>query len=314
MTLRVDVYAPKGRSEWDDFVRRSRNGTFLFLRNYMDYHADRFKDSSLVVRDAKGHVRCLLPANREGEYLVSHGGLTYGGFVTGASMRVALMLEVFDAVREWLAAGGIEEWIYKPVPHIYHLQPAEEDLYALFRCGAVLVRRDVGACACPAAAGKMRTDRMAAVRKAEGEGLTVEESAAFGDFWRVLEESLLARYGAHPVHSLAEIELLKSHFPNHIRLFVTRRAGAVEAGAVVYETEPVARVQYSAATEWGMKAGAPSLMLAELLRTRFRDKRWLDYGTSTREGGRVLNASLQEFKEGLGLRSVVADSYRVPLA
>src|SRR3712207_1070055 len=75
--------------------------------------------------------------------LSSHAGLTFGGVVSGDEMKVGLMLELFDALRDHLRARGVGRVVYKAVPHIYHRVPAEEDLYALFRHGARLVRRDV---------------------------------------------------------------------------------------------------------------------------------------------------------------------------
>ena len=44
----VSLYRPMLAQVWDDFVRRSKNATFLHLRNYMDYHRDRFVDHSLL--------------------------------------------------------------------------------------------------------------------------------------------------------------------------------------------------------------------------------------------------------------------------
>ncbi|MGG6545868.1 UNVERIFIED_CONTAM: GNAT family N-acetyltransferase, partial [Prevotella sp. 15_C9] len=39
-------YSAGDKERWDRFVRRSKNGTFLMQRDYMDYHADRFQDCS----------------------------------------------------------------------------------------------------------------------------------------------------------------------------------------------------------------------------------------------------------------------------
>ena len=41
-------YTPEKADEWNRFVAQSKNGTFLFDRRYMDYHADRFQDHSLM--------------------------------------------------------------------------------------------------------------------------------------------------------------------------------------------------------------------------------------------------------------------------
>jgi Acetyltransferase (GNAT) domain len=309
----IEHYRPELRDEWNAFVRSSRNGTFLFERGYMDYHGDRFKDFSLVVRDNKGRVKAMLPANREEDRVVSHGGLTYGGFIIDSSTGTASMLDVFSHATEFLSASGIREFIYKPVPHIYHLEPCEEDLYALFRMEAQLIQRDVGACACPAEIEQPSKRLRWLIRRAEDAGIVVEESERFEDFWPILEDNLAARHQVAPAHSLSEIRLLKSRFPANIRLFLAKRGESVLAGSVVYETVNVAHCQYAGATEEGRALGAQRLVVTELLRTRFRDKKWFDYGISTAEEALTLNTGLQDFKERLGLRAVVSDRYRMTL-
>jgi hypothetical protein len=71
-------YSPEHASDWDAFVDNSRNGTFLFRRGYMDYHADRFADHSLMAVSS-GKLMAVLPANEAEGTLWSHQGLTYGG-------------------------------------------------------------------------------------------------------------------------------------------------------------------------------------------------------------------------------------------
>src|SRR4029453_8772018 len=80
--FRLVRYSLDRKAAWDEFVARSKNGTFLFRRDYMDYHADRFDDHSLLAYQGDQLV-AVLPANLAGDALVSHGGLTYGGFVAG---------------------------------------------------------------------------------------------------------------------------------------------------------------------------------------------------------------------------------------
>ena len=142
--LRIERYESAHKPLWDNFVRQSKNGTFLFCRDYMEYHADRFQDFSLLFfEDDK--LLALLPANLAANTAVSHGGLTYGGIICGSSMKTSLMLQVFEILLARLRGEGITQLIYKAVPHIYHRFPAEEDLYALFVHGAHLFRRDISA-------------------------------------------------------------------------------------------------------------------------------------------------------------------------
>ena len=44
-------YAAAQRELWDQFIRESKNGTFLFMRDYMDYHQDRFVDFSAIATE-----------------------------------------------------------------------------------------------------------------------------------------------------------------------------------------------------------------------------------------------------------------------
>ena len=41
-------YTAMDKDKWDKYVAQARNATFLFYREYMDYHADRFDDHSLM--------------------------------------------------------------------------------------------------------------------------------------------------------------------------------------------------------------------------------------------------------------------------
>ena len=70
-------YTPEYRQQWDEYVAKARNATFLFYRNYMDYHSDRFKDYSLLFFK-KGKLHSILPAHQVGKTLCSHFGHTYG--------------------------------------------------------------------------------------------------------------------------------------------------------------------------------------------------------------------------------------------
>jgi hypothetical protein len=51
------------------------------------------------VRDAAGAICALLPASRQERLIVSHGGLTYGGFITGPDMTTAAHARHFQRGR-----------------------------------------------------------------------------------------------------------------------------------------------------------------------------------------------------------------------
>lgn len=46
--IEIRRYDSSMKEVWNSFIEASKNATFLFNRNYMEYHADRFEDHSLI--------------------------------------------------------------------------------------------------------------------------------------------------------------------------------------------------------------------------------------------------------------------------
>jgi hypothetical protein len=309
----IRQYSPAEARSWNEFIARSKNGTFLFDRRYMDYHSDRFSDASLIITDSDGRWVAVLPANRADDALVSHGGLTYGGLISDAEMTTARMIDLFQPLLRYLADAGIAQLEYKTVPTIYHRLPAEEDRFALFLHNARLSRRDVLSVVDLAAERRIQERRQRGARKAASAGVLVEESNDWRSFWEVLTANILERFGRHPVHNADEIVQLNRDFPANIRLFVARRQQAVLGGVVLYLWDRTAHVQYIGSSAEGRQAGALDLLFAKLIED-FRDYRYFDFGISNEGDGRVYNRGLNEFKDGFGGRAIVHDHYVLPIA
>lgn len=298
---------------WNSFVEQSKNSTFLHDRRYMDYHKDRFVDYSLLIFNKKGKLVALLPANIQSDVLASHGGLTYGGFITSKSMTTPTMLLVFDSVLSYLKENQVKKFIYKTIPHIYHQLPAEEDLYALFRSKAQLYRRDVLAVIFSSNKIAFQERRVRQIKQARKSNFQIVEATNFEEYWTLLYEVLFTTYGVKPVHNLGEITSLHSKFPRNIRLHLCMDKTEVLAGVVVYESALVAHIQYIAASEKGKQNGALDLLFSEILETVYKEKKFFDFGISNEKNGFYLNSGLIEQKEGFGARAVVHDYYEIDL-
>jgi len=306
-------YRDTDLESWNRFAAESKSGTFLFNRHYMDYHRDRFPDSSLLIFDAQDDLAGLLPASGDGAEIHSHGGLTYGGVITDRRMTTTRMIDLFAGLRDHLAGKGFNALHYKVVPRIYHKQPADEDQYALFVNGAELKRRDVLSVLSPDLGAPVQQRRSRGARNAARSGVTVDESEDFASFWAILEDNLRERFDRAPVHTLDEIRLLRSRFPENIRLFAASAGGAMVAGTVMYLSDQVAHAQYIASNAAGRELGALDLLFLDLLE-RMRSFRYFDFGISTEENGTRLNRGLIEYKEGFGARAVVHDHYVLKIA
>lgn len=307
----VRPYVPADVNTWDALVARSRNGNLLHRRGYMDYHADRFVDQSLIV-ERHGEAVAVFPANIRDNVVTSHGGLTYAGLITTHALRAESTLAVFEQIANHYRALGVERVLYKAVPHIFHAYPAEEDLYALHRLGAQLKRRDLSSVIALREAFHFTQGRQRAVNKARKAGIGLQTNTDPADFYALLAD-VLRKHGTVPTHSLAELRLLAARFPQHIVLHEARRDGALLAGVLVYDFGRAVHTQYMAVSEEGRRLSALSFLLAELVGGVYAERTYFSFGVSTEQEGRVLNGGLVTQKEYFGARAVVHDFYEWPL-
>ncbi len=301
-------YTPLDAEAWNAFVATSGNGTFLHDRRFMDYHSDRFDDHSLIV-EVEGRIAALLPANQQGNALQSHGGLTYGGLITGPAMSAELMVDTVPALRAALRAGGFQTLLYKAIPHIFHDYPAEQDIYALVQAGAQLTRCDLSSAIAIGRSPKFSKSKRQGARRASKAGLEVTQSDDFAGFWDILTARLDDAHGAAPTHTLDEITRLRGHFPDNIRLYAACAEGQIHGGVVVFDCGPAVHVQYMASTENGRRDAALDLIVAHLLEEVYSGRRWFNFGISTTDGGRTLNTGLSRQKEMFGARSILFNQY-----
>lgn len=309
-TIEIMVYKQENRSQWDSFISNSKNGTFMFYRDYMEYHSDRFTDHSLLFFK-KGKLIGLIPANLKDSVLCSHAGLTFGGIISDYSMRTELMLAVFDRLIDHCRDQNINRVMYKRIPYIYHSIPADEDLYSLFRHNAKLSGRNVTASIYAQSSPKFDESRSRAIKKAKNNNLVVKRCYDYTTYMRIVEDVLKERHGTSPVHSSQEIGLLASRFPENIKLFSSFKNDTMLAGVMVYESKNVAHAQYIANSEEGREIGALELVFDDLINNCYKNKKYFDFGISTEQSGQYLNTGLMAHKEGFGARAVMHDFYEL---
>lgn len=316
-TLKLLRYEPSLAEEWNRFVAESaRNATFLHNRNYMDYHSDRFRDASLVAVDSvSGRWLAALPANEEGNTVWSHHGLTYGGWLLHRRHFNAVnMLDLWDlTIQEWRAQGK-ERLMYRPVPHLYHTQPSEEDIYGLWRKGGVIDHLQVSSAIDLREPYSVSDSTRRNINLARRHGTQVEEVDA-ETLWPLLERTLQERHSTKPVHTLAEFKLLQSRFPQNIRVVAARGAdGTIQAATALYVAGQVVHSQYIGTTPEGRRAyGLPLLISTIVEKARETGKFWFDFGTSNEAQGSILNEGLHSQKSGLGATSLIYPTYRLDL-
>lgn len=313
--ISVVRYTETEKALWNQFNATAKNPLFMFDRGFMDYHADRFQDHSLLFYD-DGELVAILPMSQREQTLTSHGGLTYGGFITGIKMKQHTMNECFEALLRYARENNIRNIIYKTVPHIYHEQPAEEDRYALFLNNASVLKVEASTVVNLTQPLKMPKGRKAQISRAKREGVTVQELTAPEDFDRFIaleNEVLSRRHETKAVHTGAELTLLHSRFPESIHLLGAMKDGELIAGTVLFVYGQVVHTQYMAANDLARQIGALDLVISNVIEQYKADKLWLDFGISTENGGRYLNEGLISQKEGFGGRTNIYETFTMDL-
>lgn len=311
----IHRYSPQWRDRWDALVRGSRNGLFLFERGYMDYHQDRFEDvSAMVVQGDRLIAAMPASIDRSRGLVTSHGGLTFGGLILPLEARSTIGLDAVNdllaSLREW---GGRELQV-RLLPSFLERYPSAELGYALWRRGFSLTARQLSTVIPLHSALPINSSRRQAIAKAKNADMQVSEGS-LGQFHTLLTSVLDERHATQPVHSYAELQILKERFPQQILLrSALMPNGTTLAGALIYVYPTAWHTQYMASSPEGRATGALDLVIAAAIdEARGAGVDWFSFGTSTTDGGHQLNEGLLFQKESFGGRSVTLDVTRGPL-
>ena len=71
-----------------------------------------FINFSLLIFDEKQNLKAILPANRVGETLFSHQGLTYGALVLNQKTKLQEVIEMVATLLLFLEENEILKWRY----------------------------------------------------------------------------------------------------------------------------------------------------------------------------------------------------------
>lgn len=316
--MQLRAYDDAQAERWDDWCHACYGATFLHTRRFLGYHGDRFVDRSLILVDDAGEWLGAMPLAQDptdATQVVSHPGITYGGVLHAGRLRGEAMVTALQVAGSWLAGHGYRRLLYRPVPEIFALAPAQDDVYALFRLGARLVRRDLSSCIDLEHRLPVAERRRRGLKKARAAGLAHAAGATLlAELWPVVQDNLARAHGLKPVHTLAEIEDLAARFPGQIECRVVRDEKQVLAGAVLFLTPRVVHAQYIASSERGQSCHALDLLFDQAIEdAQSMHARYFDFGISTVDQGRCLNEGLHRFKSEFGAGGVVHDHYELTL-
>lgn len=306
----IEPYEPTAKNQWDNHIRNSKNTNFFFLRDYIEYHQNRFQEHSLIIRKGQKIV-AVLPGNILEDTYISYQGLTFGGLIASDKMRSVNTGTIMGQIVDYLSHIGVKKMIYRKMPYIYSTSPFEEDEYHLVHQGAVIHSIEIGQ-VIDYDNYRLSSTRKNEIRRAEGHEIKIVEEDKYSQFWALLESNL-TKHGASPTHTLEEISYLASKFPQNIKLYCAQKGDELLCGTVLFLNESIAHTQYIGSSETAHDYFALEYLLHVVIE-QFKSKRYFSFGISTEQKGKILNQGLAFFKEGFGARGVVNVTYSISLA
>lgn len=317
MTVTIRQYLPEDCEDWDAFCERTIQGTFLHTRAFLSYHGDRFKDRSLII-ECNGKWVGILPAAlslTDSQTVVSHPGITYGAVLHKGDIRGAILISIMAEIVIFYRSQGLNYLVYKAVPTVYHQAPAQDDLYALYRFGAKLIRCDLSCSIDLLNPLPMSSRRKRGEKKARRAGVEiVEGKELLPAFWEIVTTNLSQRHSATPTHTADEIALLADRFPDRIKCVCAELDGSIIAGVLLFITPTVHHAQYIASNEKGFEFSALDLLFNHCLTVAtIQAARYFDFGISNEKAGSILNDGLYRFKSEFGGGGIVHNFFQIDL-
>ena len=307
----IETYESKYKSQWDSFIDMSKNATFLHKRDFIDYHSSRFQDSSfLIFKDLE--LVGLFPANLEDNNLYSHKGLTYGGLVVKENIKLNDFIDIFKSLLEFCYNSSYKKLFIKEIPSIYNTNFSHELDYLSFITNSNVYRKDIISVIELNKKIKVSKDRVQGYKRGVKNNLKIVETDNFKEFWnKILKPTLSRKHSVLPVHSIDEIEQLKSNFGKNIRQFNVYHMNNIVAGTTIFQTKNVIHVQYIGSNKDKNILGSLDFLFYNLINDTFSDYKFFDFGTSNENNGRKINSGLLYWKEGLGARTLTQNFYEI---
>ena len=317
----IKKYTNADALKWDKFVmEESLNGTFLQTRKFLQYHPnDRFVDNSILFMN-NSNIIAVIPANslQHSKMFYSHQGSTFGGIIIGEKYcKIKYLDEIFRIFLQYIDDNQYEEVVIKQTGDIFCTRSTELIDYYLFMNG-FHSQLELGYYNILSnysdnvidnfTASKRRDYRYSLANEFVFKELKSEEEIT--DFYDVLCDNY-KKFEKKPVHTLHELlEFKFDRLKENTKFYGVFYGSELIAGGMVFIINDVFHTQYLAVKQDKTNMFANEFLYTNLImeaKQNAYDK--ISFGTSTFEGGKILNRPLAQYKEGFGTKEYVNKTY-----
>ena len=294
-------YSSTYKNDWDKFVEICEINSFLFKRNFIEYHKNRFVDNSLLIY-LNDKIIAILPANLDAnKSLHSHQGLSYGGILFEPKTTLEQREQVFFVVLKNLNERKINEINLKQIPLFFLDEIHNTKILEII--DAKLISSDIHSYIPKLSYCKPNNDRFKYIRKASRKNFKIVQTNQFDIFWdKLLIPNLKNRHNVSPVHSIEEIILLSKNFPENIIFTGCYQNDNLRAGNVIFLNDDIAHTQYISGDE-NRKDGSLDFLMHQTI-LKFNKTKKFSFGSSSEKNGTKVNKGLLYWKDSFkSLRS-----------
>ena len=312
----VEKFQIEQSDEWDAFVKNSNTSLFLLTRKFLSYHGERFCDRSIMIKSDAGKLLAVLPASEnpnDKKEIVSHLGVTYGGFIVNSSFEIQTYIDSVTAALEYYFRNGYNVLKIKGIPVHLHRSESGIESWVLKHLDANLDRVDFWNIIDLADIKyRERTKRQLKKGNKFTSKIELANYTSLCELYAIIEENLNSRHQTKPVHSLEELKHLINIFPENIYPWVIKNNTNKTLGGIIifdfgYKT---AHAQYIASSQEGRNFYCLTTLIDFLIsRYQKSNYRYLSLGASSEANGTRLNNGLVQFKSGFSSSSVTAPHY-----
>lgn len=293
--MQIIKYNENSQNIWDEFVKNSKNGTIFHTRKFLSYHPkDRFKDASILIYK-KNKLIGVFPAVEFENKIISHRGSTYGGLVVSKKNRLNDSLEMWENIINYYKKT-IE---FRKSEYIFDIYPSDEVIFAAKKLGFTEIADELSTCL-DLEYVKLSERRKRAIKKCKNLKIVFDD-IDYKSYYEILKNNLL-KHNATPTHTLEEMKKLKSLLPNNYFLISIYLENKMIAGIWLVLANTKTAHTFYIAQDYEYTELQPLSCIVKYIIEFLKSKKfkYLNFGISTENMGKIINKGLFEFKESFG--------------
>ena len=299
--ITLTQYEEKKFDEWDSFIEHSKGSTLHSYRKFLNYHKDKFQDSSLMFYHNNNLVAVLPGVLLENSF-ISHPGASYGGLIYKEGLKIDTLYKIHEEILNYSKENKVHKIEFRFPYSIISKHYFDSYKYILHSHSPIIYREvsqfiDLT---------KFKEEKSFSdnFKRILNKNYNLKTSEAKNEkdienFYNILCDNLL-KHDTEPTHTLSELKFILKNLASQSRLFVTKDTNSnIVSGSFALLLNDVTPHLFYLCTDNSYLSKSPLVKTIYDVSKYFKlkDSCYLNLGISTENRGQILNYGLNNFKE-----------------